>query len=307
MEEIDLKSILGRPKGHVGYVAIIGRPNVGKSSFINAVLDCHLLAVSSRPQTTRNRWLGIYSTDESQMIFVDTPGAHEPKHLLGESMMDTVGRCLSDADVVLCIADLTRHPGAEDEAVIERMKKCKNDFVLCFNKTDSIEDSEVADEIRNFYKSALSESAKTIFEISAHKRDSLTPVLETITKLLPYEEFLYEKDEITDAFERDLGADLIREAVMEKLYQEVPHSIAVEIEQWQEGGKRLKIQAAVILERDNQKKIVIGKNGTMIEEIRRDSVKLLRELTGEFVDLKLFVKVVPDWRNKKKMLKNLGF
>jgi GTP-binding protein Era len=291
------------PKGRVGIVSIVGRPNVGKSTLMNAVLEFHLCAVSAKPQTTRQNWRGILTDKTSQIIFVDTPGAHQGKTILGEMMLDRVMDGLRDADLILCLVDPTRECGAEDKLVAERVAAAKKPCLLIVNKCD------VATEVQRTEAKAFFNAIITAdtFEISAIKEDNLDAVLTEIRGRLPQGPFFYEPGEVTDAFMRDIGAEQIREAALELFDKEIPHALAVEIDQWKEGPKKIKIQATIHVEQDSQKRIVVGKNGDKIALIRRRAVISLAELCDTFVNLKLFVKVSKDWRNRKSFLKELGF
>jgi GTP-binding protein Era len=292
------------PAGKVGYVAIVGRPNVGKSTFLNATLGYHLAAVSSCPQTTRRRWRGILSDDDSQIIFVDTPGVHEQNTRLGDFMLESVQRSLQDADVVLCVCDGQREPGAEDEMVTERVAAAGQPVILVVNKTD-VATAEQQAEIRQFYTDRI-DGIFAQFAISALRGDKLDDVLALIREQMPTGPFFYPPDQVSDAFERDIGAEMIREAALQYLHQELPHALAVEIVEWQDTGKKLKIIANLYVERDSQKPMVVGKNGEMLNRIRADAVKLLRELSDMFVDLRIHVKTVDKWRNKKRFLEDMG-
>ena len=291
------------PTGKVGYVAIVGRPNVGKSTFLNATLGYHLAAVSSCPQTTRRRWRGILSDDDSQIIFV-TPGVHEQNTRLGDFMLESVQRSLQDADVVLCVCDGQRPPGAEDEMVTKRVAASGQPVILVVNKTD-VATAEQQAEIRQFY-SDRNDGIFAQFGISALRGDKLDDVLALIREQMPPGPFFYPPDQVSDAFERDIGAEMIREAALQHLHQELPHALAVEIVEWRDAGKKLKIIANLYVERDSQKPMVVGKNGDMLKQIRSDAVKVLRELSDMFVDLRIHVKVADKWRNKKRFLEDMG-
>ncbi len=291
------------PKGRVGVVSIVGRPNVGKSTLMNAVLEFHLCAVSSKPQTTRQNWRGILTDGESQIIFVDTPGAHQGKTILGEMMLDRVMDGLRDADLILCLSDPTRECGEEDRLVAERVAAVNKPCLLLLNKSDVATDRERKDATE-FFQSIITADA---FEISAMTKSNLDVVLAEIRRRIPEGPFFYEPGEVTDAFIRDIGAEQIREAALELFAKEIPHSLAVEINEWKEGDKKLRIRATIHVETDSQKRIVVGKNGDKIAAIRRRAIGSLVDLCDTFVNLKLFVKVSKDWRNRRQFLKELGF
>ncbi len=304
MTDLDLARLKDWPSGKVGVVVIAGRPNVGKSTFLNSILDYHLCAVASKPQTTRKNWRGIYSDDESQIIFVDTPGAHVGNTKLSEYMLEVIMDGLRDADVILCMADPSRSPGKEDQLLAERVGEVGKATVLLLNKTD-LTTVEQRAETREFYLQRLPRDTQ-VYEICANERKPLMPILDDVKALLPQGPFFYEKDQMTDAFLRDIGAELIRESALELLHKEVPHSIAVEILVWKESPKKLRIEANIHVERDSQKLIVVGKGGSMIKQIQREAIKRLKEICEQRIDLRLFVKVSNDWRNRKSFLRGMG-
>jgi GTP-binding protein Era len=292
------------PTGKVGVVAIVGRPNVGKSTFLNRVLDYRLTAVSSRPQTTRQRWRGILSDASSQIIFVDTPGVHAGKTRLGEAMLGAVSGALKDADVAVLICDPGREPGAEDALTAEQLADIQAPLLLVLNKSDTT-DEKSREASRVFYLERLGDVAG-VLEISALNGNNCEALLELIREQLPSGPFFYDPEQITDAFERDIAAEMIREAALQLLYREVPHALAVEIVKWKENGPKLRVDATIYVERDSQKPIIIGDGGEMLNQIRRDAVNTLRESRDQRIDLRLHVKVAPDWRNKSSFLKGLG-
>ena len=303
MSDLDIPILDDWPFGKCGIVAIIGRPNVGKSSFLNEVLDLHMQAVSSKPQTTRKNWRGILSTENSQLIFIDTPGAHVGKTKLAGYMLDVVDKSLKDADIALCIADPSREPGAEDELVANRVKAANIPVVLMLNKSD-IASSEQQQATEEFYMNILGEAQ--IFKAIAHNYDSLKPIIETIREAMPEGPFYYDSEDVTDAFMRDIGAELIREAAINELHKEVPHALAIEVEEWKEQPKKLKIKATIHVERESQKGIVLGQSGSKLKGITREAISKLRELVDQRIELKLYVKVSPDWRNNKGFLNSRG-
>lgn len=292
------------PTGRVGLVTIVGRPNVGKSTFLNHALRYHLAAVSARPQTTRRHWRGVLSDDESQIIFIDTPGVHDGKTKLGDAMLASVSRSLDDADVIVCIVDPSRECGAEDELVADRIGGRSTPVVLALNKSD-ITTLEQRDAATTFYCQHL-KGEVTPSSISALSGEGTDELIQRIRNLLPYGPFFYPLDHLTDAVERDIGAEMIREAALEKLFDEVPHALAVCVDTWKDTGKRLRIGATIFVERESQKGIVVGRSGAMIQAIRRDAVQRLRELVDGHVDLRLYVKVAEGWRNRSSFLREHG-
>lgn len=290
------------PVGKVGYVAILGRPNVGKSTFLNAVTGQRLAAVSAKPQTTRRRWLGILSDAQSQMLFFDTPGVHTPTDALGESMQRAIAGCLRDADVVLCMADPTRAPGDEDRQVADIASTCSQAAILVLNKCDaaSVEETEAT---ARFFAAALGDAP--VFHISALRGTGLPELLTALRTALPQGPFLYAPDTTTDAFERQIGAELIREAMLEVLHDELPYASAVVVERWEEKPHRRDIQAVLYVERESQKGIVIGRKGTMLRQIRDRAEPKLADMCGCRVRLRLWVKVARDWRRRKGLLRQM--
>lgn len=291
------------PLGHVGYVGLIGRPNTGKSTFLNTVLDFHLSAVSRQPQTTRRHALGILSDATSQILFLDAPGIHQPRNRLGDAMVAAIGRTLAEADVLLCIADPTRPPGEEDTLVAQRLSAGGRTVLLGINKADLGEDGQIA-ATRAFYQQFLGSVPTYVF--SARDRGSLDPVLAAIRRCLPKGPFLYSPDDITDDYVRNIAAERIREICFETLRQEVPHALAVTVDGWEEERTGTTIQATVHVERTSQKKIVVGRDGRMVKQLQRRAQQALQDLCPQGVSLRLWVKVSRDWRSKTGLLRDLG-
>ena len=290
--------------GHVGFVTIVGRPNVGKSTFLNQVLKYHLAAVSSRPNTTRKRWLGILSDDESQIIFADTPGVHESKNKMHEAMAKTIKNSISRNDLVLAICDATREFGEEDTMVCEALQESEKPVILAVNKVDKASRNALK-KIKEQYLSYLGEET-VVHEISASQNINVEALIDSIKSALPKGPFLYPKDQVADAFLRDIAEEIIRESANELIFHEIPHSLAVKIEKWNENDKKVKVSAAIYVERESQKAIVIGEGGKMIREITKSAREKLHKDLEKFIDLKLFVKTSPDWQNKVSFLKDFG-
>ena len=298
------------PMGLVGMVAIVGRPNVGKSTFLNHALGYHLAAVSAKPQTTRQHWRGILSDEESQIVFVDTPGVHLGKTKLSDEMLRVVHRSLDDADVILCICDPTRSPGEEDQLVAERVASASsrgseftNRVFLVLNKSDAASE-EQKQTTRAFYQKIVGECEE--HEMSALEGEGTDALLTKVRGKLSRGPFFYPPDQLTDAIERDIASELIREAALHHLREEVPHCLAVGIDTWQQNEKKLKLTATVFVETESQKGIVLGRHGSLIKTIRSDAIKRLREIIDLRIDLRLYVKVTRDWRNKPAFLRELG-
>ncbi len=296
----DVSETAGWPSGKVGYVALLGRPNTGKSTLLNTVLDFHLAAVSQKPQTTRRHCLGIYSDKDSQILFLDAPGVHKSAHELDESMNRAILRTLEEADLILCLADPTRRPGQEDQMVAEWAANAGKPVIMAINKIDLADKEQVQTQI-DFYGKNL--AASGVFEICALQKASINELLNKLKSLLPSGPFFYSADVITDIYERQIGAELIREAVLEQLKEEVPHSVAVTIDSWKQTPGKTAVAAVLHVERESQKGIVIGRNGSQIRAIRQQAQLRLRELCDSEVKLELHVKVDPKWRKKKGKLK----
>lgn len=296
-------SPLAPPKGHTGYVALLGRPNTGKSTFLNTVLGCHLAAVSSKPQTTRKSFLGIYNDDDSQVIFLDAPGVHPAKIAIDEAMSESVSKVLEDADLVVCLVDPTRPVGEEDGMAAKLAASCGKRVLLVLNKCDVSTQQQRRDALK-FYRGSLPEAE--CLEMTATDHESAGRLIARLKELLPVDLLLYDREEVTTAYERDIAAELIREAVLELLHQEIPHAIAVTLDSWNSTPGGVEIAATLILERDAHKGMVIGQGGKMIKAIRHRAVKKISELCqGGWVKLELSIRVIPHWRRHKQFLKNI--
>lgn len=290
-----------------GFIAIAGRPNVGKSTLVNRLLQQQIAAVSPRPQTTRRRQLGILTLPHAQLIFVDTPGIHRPLHQLGERMNREALETLGDVDLILVMFDLDQPPNQEDQQVVEAIRSIPEGTQILgvLNKADLVPKDRLSDR-RAAYKTLLPE-AKWI-TISAVDGQNLDKLLESILTALPEGPQFFPADQVTDTFERDISADLIRAAGMHYLQNEVPHSIAVRIDTFEErNDSGAYIEATLFVERDSQKGIVIGKGGGMLKRIGTHARKEIEAVTGRKVFLRLRVKVLPGWRNDENALRQFGF
>ncbi len=291
-------------RGHTGYVALLGRPNTGKSTFLNTVLDCHIAAVSSKPQTTRRSMLGIYSDDDAQIVFLDAPGVHPGHIAIDEAMDASVKRVLEDADVVVCLVDPTRAPGEEDRMVAELAANCKKTTVVVFNKCD-VSTPEQRRESLDFYRQFIPDCDPLLMTATA--RESAKLLIERLKSLLPIDLFLYDPDEVTTVYERDIAAELIRETLLERLRNEIPHSIAVTIDTWKANDREVHIEATLNLEREAHKPILIGQGGRMIKSLRHAAAQKIAQLCeGKRISLDLFIKIVPNWRKRKQFLKEIN-
>ena len=288
-----------------GFVSIIGRPNVGKSTLLNQILKQKVVIVSPKAQTTRNKIQGIYTTDEEQIIFIDTPGIHKAKNELGIAMNEFAFTSLSGADLILYLVDATVPIGSGDKFIIETLKKIKTPIFLVANKVDLLNDTNRILENITSYK--IEGNFTSGITISAANNFNINKLLDMIKERLPIGPMYYPKDQLLDQPERFVVLEMIREKVLLNTKDEVPHSVAITIERFKELNNLIEIMATIIVERDSQKKIIIGKDGSMIKKIgtqaRLDIIKLL----GCKVHLELFVKVEKDWRNKRYQLKEFGY
>ena len=291
-------------KGHTGYVALLGRPNTGKSTFLNTVLGCHLAAVSAKPQTTRKSMLGIYNDADSQIIFLDAPGVH-PYHIaIDEAMSESVNKVMADADLVICLVDPTRPPGKEDGMVAELAALCGKPVLLVLNKTDLSTPAQRQASLA-FYQQKLPYAESYL--MTATDAASSQGLIDRLKAQLPIEIFLYDREEVTTAYERDIAAELIRETLLEKLQDEIPHCIAVTVDAWKNMSETdILVRATLILEREAHKGIVIGRGGAMIKAIRRLAQAKISELCqGANIILELTIKVIQNWRKHKQFLKDI--
>jgi len=291
-----------------GFVTIIGRPNVGKSTFLNQVLGKKITITSDKPQTTRNNISGIFTSDSSQIIFIDTPGIHKPKHKLGEFMTGEAINTLKSVDLIMFMVDANQEIGRGDLFIIEELKKVKIPVFLIINKVDLVKDIGWLKKSVDKYKAAY--DFKGIFSISAKRGDNVTRLLGDIENELEEGPKFYPDDQITDHPERFIISELVREKVLRLTKEEIPHSVMCLIDymEYDEKNPRLiNIHASIIVERDSQKGIIIGKGGQMIKKIGTLARKDILYLLGNKVFLDLHCKVVKDWRNKDFHLRNYGY
>lgn len=286
-----------------GFVAIVGRPNVGKSTFLNKVLGQKVAIVSSKAQTTRHRIKGIHSEDHAQVVFVDTPGIHKPLHLLGEQLVKTAVDSLSEVDLILFLVDGRTSAGRGDKFVADLLSKVDKPVMIVLNKIDSL---KVDPEVLASYE-ALGRHV-SVHVISALYGKGVQPLLKEIVERMPEGPPFYSEDEVTDQSERDLAGELVREAVLRQTSEEVPHAVAVRVDEFKErdGGKTF-IQATIFVERDSQKGILIGEKGSKLKEIGAAARQSIEKALDRSVYLELWVKVLPNWRKQAKSLKQLGY
>lgn len=291
-----------------GTVAIIGRSNVGKSTLLNRLLNEKVAIVSDKPQTTRTRILGIAHVRDAQIAFLDTPGLHEPQHLLNRRMVRTALDTFDDADVMYAVVDATAQPGPGDRSVVrhlqEAVAKQRRPIFLAVNKVDLVNKSKLLPVLQNY--SRLFPWTE-IVPVSARSGDNVKRLLDITVALLPDGAGLYHEDMVTDQTMRTLAAELIREKILAQTYEEIPHAVAVEIEQFQETGKLARISAAILVEKESQKAIVIGKHGERLKEVGSAARKDMEHLFGMKVFLEMWVKVREAWREDEQVLMELGY
>lgn len=288
-----------------GFVAIIGRPNVGKSTLLNRVIGQKIAIMSDKPQTTRNKIHGVYTQQGLQIVFLDTPGIHKPKSKLGSYMMKVADNTLREVDAILFLVDVAEGMGGGDRFIIERLKNVSTPVLLVLNKIDQVHPEALLPIIASYKE--LYDFAE-IVPVSALQGNNVGTLLAQIERYLPEGPQYYPADQVTDYPEQFICAELIREKILHLTREEIPHSIAVAIEQMKaEANGVVQIGAVVFVERDSQKGIVIGKQGAMLKEIGKQARVDIEALLGSKVFLELWVKVKKDWRNRESVLKDLGF
>ncbi|MCP8967163.1 GTPase Era [Ectobacillus ponti] len=288
-----------------GFVSIIGRPNVGKSTFLNRIIGQKIAIMSDKPQTTRNKIQGVYTENEAQVIFIDTPGIHKPKHKLGDFMVKIAQNTLKEVDVVLFMVNAAEGLGRGDEYIIETLQQTKRPVFLVINKIDQISPDDLLlliDKYRTLYPFA------EIVPISALEGNNVDALIGAIKKYLPEGPQYYPADQVTDHPERFIISEMIREKVLHLTREEVPHSVAVVIDAIEKrGGGAVYVNATIVVERPSQKGIIIGKQGSMLKEVGKRARQDVELLLGSKVFLELWVKVQKDWRNRMSQLRDLGF
>lgn len=288
-----------------GFITIIGRPNVGKSTLLNALTGEKIAIVSNKPQTTRNKILTILTDDDSQIIFVDTPGVHSPRTKLGEYMNKVVTDAIDGVDAVLFVTEATSKLQNNEKEILEGLFSKKIPVILIINKADMVKNKE--DMLSLIADATSLGDFASIVPISALKKDGIKSVLEEIKNLLPVGPMYYPEDMITDQTEREIAAEIIREKMLRLLDKEVPHGTAVEIEYMKEGDTLTKIGAVIFCEKASHKGIIIGKGGEMLKRIGSYSRSDIEKLLDKKVFLELWVKVKEDWRNSNFLLKEFGY
>ncbi|MBP1904325.1 GTP-binding protein Era [Paenibacillus turicensis] len=299
------KNSSAKTKFRSGFVAIIGRPNVGKSTLMNHVIGQKIAIMSDKPQTTRNKIHGVYTSPEMQIVFLDTPGIHKRQSKLGDYMNTTALSTLDEVEAVLFLVDASEGFGGGDRFIIERLKSINTPVILVMNKIDKIEPEALLPMIEEYNKLY---SFAEIVPISAKLGNNVTTLIEQIGKFLPPGPQYYPEDQVTDHPEQFVCAELVREKILMLTREEVPHSIAVTIEDMrvQENGV-VHISALIFVERDSQKGIIIGKQGALLKEVGKLARQDIERLLGSKIFLELWVKVKKDWRNQDRVLRDLGF
>lgn len=292
------------PQYKAGFVSLIGRPNVGKSTLMNSIIGQKIAITSNKPQTTRNRIQTVYTDDNGQIVFLDTPGIHKAKNKLGNYMVRVAERTLTEVDVVLWLVEPTTFIGAGERHIIEQLKNCKTPVILVINKIDTVKREEVLTFI-DAYRREM--DFAEIVPVSALKKDNTDTLISCIMKYLPYGMPFYDEDTVTDQPQRQIVAELIREKALRSLEEEIPHGVAVAVEgmKWNKGLCR--IDATIFCERESHKGIIIGKQGSMLKKIGSLARPEIEDMLECQVNLQLWVKVKKDWRDSDFLLKNFGY
>ena len=287
-----------------GFAAIIGRPNVGKSTLMNCLIGQKIAITSNKPQTTRNRIQTVYTSKEGQIVFVDTPGIHKAKNRLGDYMVNIAQRSLNEVDVILWLVEPSSFIGAGERHIIERLGRVSVPVILVINKIDTVKREELLGFIDTYRKEM---DFAEIVPVSALKNDNTEELIKCIMAYLPYGPAFFDEDTITDQPERQLVAELVREKALRALDEEVPHGIAVTIERMKYRKGIVDIDANIVCEKDSHKGIIIGKQGSMLKKIGTGARRDIENLLGIRVNLQLWVKVKKDWRDSDFLLKNFGY
>ena len=286
-----------------GMVSIVGRPNVGKSTLLNEILNKKIAITSDKAGTTRNLILGVYNDDDSQIVFVDTPGIHKPQHKLGKVLNDKAYLMTNNIDLILFMVDISKGFGKGDKFVLERIKETNTDIILLLNKIDNINKEELIkriDEIKDVYP------FKEIIPVSAIKKININELMNTIKKYLPNEGKFYDDDYVTNQPKSLIITERVREKVLRLTHDEIPHTVTCVIDSLEEEDKLISAGVTIVVDRDNLKKILFGKNGSMLKRIGTEARIDLEEYFNKKVYLSLYVKVIKNWRDKEALIKSLG-
>lgn len=289
-----------------GFVAIIGRPNVGKSTLMNHLIGQKIAITSKKPQTTRNKIQTVYTCEDGQIIFLDTPGIHKAKNKLGEYMVNVAEQTLKDVDVILWLVEPTTYIGAGEKHIAEQLQKTSLPVILVINKVDTVKKEDILQVIDNYRK--LYDFAE-IIPASALRGQNTKDIVNSLFKYMPYGPMFYDEDTVTDQPQRQIVAEIIREKALHALDEEIPHGIAVTIEKMRErkGQHIVDIEATIICERDSHKGIIIGKQGSMLKKIGSNARFEIEKMLEERVNLKIWVKVKKDWRDSDTLMRNFGY
>ena len=287
-----------------GFIALVGRPNVGKSTLLNAIIGRKIAITSDKPQTTRNIIQGIYTDDDSQIIFIDTPGIHKPKNRLGKILNKEAYISMDDVDIILFLVDITENLGKGDKFIIDLFKNTSKPVILVINKIDRLPKSEILHKIEE-YKDLY--DFDEIVPVSAVKGDNIDRLISILKGKLTDNIKYYEDDVVTNVSNSFMISEIIREKILELTHEEVPHSVNVVTEDISYDKNVVNIKAMIVIDRENLKRIIIGKQGTMIKEIGRRARIEIEELLGKKVYLELFVKVIEKWRDREKYLNEIGY
>lgn len=293
-----------KPAFKSGFVTLIGRPNVGKSTLMNCLIGQKIAITSNKPQTTRNRIQTVLTLEEGQIVFLDTPGIHKAKNKLGNYMVNIAERTLSEVDVVLWLVEPTTFIGAGERHIIEQLRKTKTPVILVINKIDTVKKEEILLFIDTYRKEL---DFAEVVPVSALKSQNTQELISCILKYLPYGPAFYDEDTVTDQPMRQIAAELIREKALRLLEEEIPHGIAVSVESMKYRGNIVDLEATIVCERDSHKGIIIGKGGSMLKKIGSLARPEIEDLLESKVNLQLWVKVKKDWRDSDFLLKNFGY
>ena len=289
-----------------GFVALVGRPNVGKSTLMNHLIGQKIAITSEKPQTTRNRIQTVYTDKRGQIIFLDTPGIHKAKNKLGQYMVNVAEGTLNEVDVIMWLVEPTTYIGAGEQHIAELLSQVKTPVILAINKIDTVKDEEIIAKAIDTYKNVC--PFAEIVPVSALRNQNTDKMTELLFKYLPYGPQYYDEDTVTDQPMRQIAAELIREKALRLLQDEIPHGIAVTIEQMKERDNGIfDIEATIICERDSHKGIIIGKGGAMLKRIGSQARREIENLMGAKVNLQLWVKVRKEWRDSELYMKNYGY
>lgn len=287
-----------------GFVSIIGRPNVGKSTLMNQIIGQKIAITSDKPQTTRNCIRTVYTTESEQIIFIDTPGIHKSKNKLGDYMVSIAENSIKDVDVVLWLVEPSDFIGAGEHRIIERLKKAKCPVILVINKIDTVKKEELFGFIDTYIKEM---DFSEVVPVSALKNDNVNELIKCIVKYLPYGDPFYDEDTVTDQPVKQIVAELIREKALKCLKEEIPHGVAVTVDRMEYKPNIVNIDATIICEKDSHKGIIIGKQGSMLKKIGSAARYEIEDLVEMKANLQLWVKIKKDWRSSDILIKNFGY